>query len=119
MPGRRRRLRAGRYTDIAVLVRTSADLVHLEPAFRRAGIPYVVEGGALLYDTREVRDLLRVLAAVNDTSSPITVVNALRTSVLAISDVELLRAPAAGRRVEPVRAPDVPPAPATPPCCRP
>jgi ATP-dependent helicase/nuclease subunit A len=79
-----------RHTDIAVLVRTRADLVHLEPALRRAGIPYVVEGGALLYDTREVRDLLRVLAAVNDTASPITVVNALRTSVLAISDVELL-----------------------------
>ncbi len=48
------------------------------------------EGGALLYDTREVRDLLRVLMAINDTASPITIVNALRTTVLAISDVELL-----------------------------
>lgn len=82
--------RRARYTDIAVLVRTRADLTHLEPALRRAGIPYVVEGGALLYDTREVRDLLRVLAAVNDTASPIKVVTALRTSVLAISDVELV-----------------------------
>lgn len=82
--------RPARYTDIAVLVRTRADLTHLEPALRRAGIPYVVEGGALLYDTREVRDLLRVLAAVNDTASPIKVVTALRTSVLALSDVELV-----------------------------
>lgn len=82
--------RAARYTDMAVLVRTRADLTHLEPALRRAGIPYVVEGGALLYDTREVRDLLRVLAAVNDTASPIKVVTALRTSVLALSDVELV-----------------------------
>ncbi|MCB0998987.1 MAG: UvrD-helicase domain-containing protein [Acidimicrobiales bacterium] len=82
--------RPARFTDIAVLVRTRADLTHLEPALRRAGIPYVVEGGALLYDTREVRDLLRVLAAVNDTASPIKVVTALRTSVLAISDVELV-----------------------------
>ena len=84
-------VRAARYTDIAVLIRTRADLTHLEPALRRAGIPYVVEGGALLYDTREVRDLLRVLRAVNDTASPINVVNALRTTVLAISDVELLQ----------------------------
>ena len=83
--------RAAHYTDIAVLIRTRADLTHLEPALRRAGIPYVVEGGALLYDTREVRDLLRVLRAVNDTASPISVVNALRTTVLAISDVELLQ----------------------------
>ena len=82
--------RPARHGDIAVLVRTRADLTHLEPALRRAGIPYVIEGGALLYDTREVRDLLRVLTAVNDTASPIKVVTALRTSVLAISDVELV-----------------------------
>lgn len=87
----RGQVRGAHYTDIAVLVRTRADLTHLEPALRRAGIPYVVEGGALLYDTREVRDLLRVLAAVNDTASAISVVNALRTTVLAISDVELLQ----------------------------
>ncbi|MCU1362036.1 MAG: UvrD/REP helicase [Ilumatobacteraceae bacterium] len=83
--------RAARHTDIAVLVRTRADLVSLEPALRRAGIPYVVEGGALLYDTREVRDLIRILTAINDTASPITMVNALRTTVLAVSDVELLQ----------------------------
>lgn len=85
-----------RYADIAVLVRTRGELTHLEPALRRAGIPYVIEGGALLYDTREVRDLLRVLAAVNDTASPIKAVTALRTSVLAISDVELLAHRSAG-----------------------
>jgi ATP-dependent exoDNAse (exonuclease V) beta subunit len=82
--------RPARYADIAVLVRTRADLLHLEPALRRAGVPYVIEGGALLYDTREVRDLIRVLAAVNDTASRIKVVTALRTSVLAVSDTELV-----------------------------
>ncbi len=82
--------RPATFADIAVLVRTRADLTHLEPALRRTGIPYVIEGGALLYDTREVRDLLRVLTAVNDTASPLKVVTALRTSVLAISDVELV-----------------------------
>lgn len=90
--------RPARATDIAVLVRQRADLVHLEPALRRAGIPYVIEGGALLYDTREVRDLLRVLRAVNDTASPAKVVTALRTSVLAISDVELTEHRRAGGR---------------------
>jgi len=90
--------RPARATDIAVLVRQRADLIHLEPALRRAGIPYVIEGGALLYDTREVRDLLRVLRAVNDTASPAKVVTALRTSVLAISDVELTEHRRAGGR---------------------
>jgi ATP-dependent helicase/nuclease subunit A len=90
--------RPAAYADMAVLVRTRSDLTHLEPALRRAGIPYVVEGGALLYDTREVRELLRVLAAVNDTASPIKVVTALRTSVLGISDVELVAHRNAGGR---------------------
>lgn len=103
-------LTPARYTDVAVLVRTRSDLVHLEPALRRAGIPYVVEGGALLYDTREVRDLLRVLRAVNDASSPIGVVNALRTSVLAISDVELVEHRRRGGRWNPYAHLDVPPA---------
>ena len=84
------------YRDIAVLIRARTELTHLEPALRRAGIPYVIEGGALLYDSREPRDLLRVLAAVSDSASPITLVNALRTSVLAISDVELLEHRGAG-----------------------
>ena len=88
--------RPARFTDVAVMVRSRGDLVHLEPAFRRAGIPYVVEGGALLYDMRETRDLLRVLRAINDTASPIVAVTALRTSVLAISDVELLEHRRAG-----------------------
>ncbi len=82
--------RAARYGDVAVLVRRRADLVALEPRLVAAGIPYVIEGGTLRYETREVRDLLRVLRAVNDPSSPLTVVTALRTSVLAVSDVELV-----------------------------
>jgi ATP-dependent exoDNAse (exonuclease V) beta subunit len=101
-------VRPARHADIAVLVRTRADLVHLEPAFRRAGIPYVVEGGALLYDTREVRDLLRVLMAINDSASAITVVNALRTSVLAVSDLELVAHRRAGGHWNPFVADEQP-----------
>jgi ATP-dependent exoDNAse (exonuclease V) beta subunit len=84
-------VRPATFGDIAVLVRTRNELATLEPALRRAGVPYVVEGGSLLYESREVRELLTVLHAVADTASSIKAVNALRTSVLGISDVELAR----------------------------
>jgi ATP-dependent helicase/nuclease subunit A len=90
--------RPATFGDIAVLVRTRNDLATLEPALRQAGVPYVIEGGSLLYETREVRELLTVAHAVADTASAIKAVNALRTSVLAISDIELARHRAAGGR---------------------
>lgn len=79
------------FADIAILVRRRGDLTTLEPTLTAAGIPYTIEGGVLLYDAREVRELLRVLRAVNDPRNQHAVVTALRTSVLACSDADLLR----------------------------
>ena len=90
-PKEKDRERPVAFSDVAILVRRRGDLTTLEPALTAAGIPYTVEGGVLLYDVREVRELLRVLRAVNDTSNEHVVVTALRTSVLACSDADLLR----------------------------
>src|SRR5262249_34346725 len=47
-------------TEIAVLVRTNAQLVRLEQAFTRAGIAYQVRGQRF-YERRDVREAIRIV----------------------------------------------------------
>ena len=58
--------RAARYRDVTVLIRSRTRLGVLEHTLRQAGVPYRVEGGTLIYGSREVFELLRVLRAVDD-----------------------------------------------------
>ena len=81
--------RAATFGDVTILVRSRTRLGVLESVLRRAAVPYRVEGGTLIYGSREVYELLRVLRAVNDPTNELVVVAALRTSVLAVSDIEL------------------------------
>lgn len=93
------------FGDITILVRSRTRLGVLESVLRRAAVPYRVEGGTLIYGSREVYELLRVLRAVDDPTNELFVVAALRTSVLGVSDVDLARfrvradEPESGRRV--------------------
>ena len=82
-------LRPARRSDIAILVRTRAGLPILEHALNQAGIAYRIEGGSLVYESREVYEILRVLRAVDDPSNAAKVVAALRTTVLGVSDLDL------------------------------
>ena len=82
--------RAATYRDITVLVRSRTRLGVLEHTFRQAGLPYRVEGGTLIYGSREVYELLRVLRAVDDPTNQLKVVTALRTSIFGIDDRQLL-----------------------------
>jgi ATP-dependent helicase/nuclease subunit A len=82
--------RQASYRDVTVLIRSRTRLGVLEHTFRQAGIPYRVEGGTLIYGSREVFELLRVLRAVDDPTSQLKVVTALRTSIFGIDDRQLL-----------------------------
>lgn len=82
--------RPASYRDITVLIRSRTRLGVLEHTLRQAGVPYRVEGGTLIYGSREVYELLRVLRAVDDPTSQLKVVTALRTSVFGISDRQLM-----------------------------
>ncbi|HVX17275.1 MAG TPA: UvrD-helicase domain-containing protein [Acidimicrobiales bacterium] len=77
-------------SDVAVLIPSRSALPHLEAAFVAAGLPYRVESASLVWGTQVVRDLLAVLRAIDQPGSEIDVVGALRTSVLACSDQDLL-----------------------------
>ncbi len=83
--------RAVSYRDITVLIRSRTRLGVLEHTLRQAGVPYRVEGGTLIYGSREVYELLRVLRAVDDPTNQLKVVTALRTSIFGIDDRQLLQ----------------------------
>ena len=82
--------RPASYRDITVLMRSRTRLGVLEHTLRQAGVPYRVEGGTLIYGSREVYELLRVLRAIDDPTNQLKVVTALRTSIFGIDDRQLM-----------------------------
>ncbi|MEP7111700.1 MAG: UvrD-helicase domain-containing protein [Ilumatobacteraceae bacterium] len=96
--------RPARYSDITVLIRSRTRLGVLEHTLRQAGVPYRVEGGTLIYGSREVYELLRVLRAVDDPTNQLKVVTALRTSIFGIDDRQLMHH-RLGTGADPIRFP--------------
>ena len=90
--------RAPRYDDIAILMPTRTALPALEQALNEAGIPCRVESRSLLFETQEVRDLLTILAAVDDPTDEVAVVAALRAPGFGCSDRDLYDFAKAGGR---------------------
>src|SRR5262249_26110172 len=54
-----------------------------------AGLPYRAETSSLVYASREIRDLLAVLTAVDDPTDQLALVTALRTPLLGCGDDDL------------------------------
>jgi ATP-dependent helicase/nuclease subunit A len=78
-----------RLGDICVLLPARTSLGQLEDALDRAGIPYRAETSSLVYGTREIRDLLVVLQAVDDPTDELALVSALRSPILGCGDDDL------------------------------
>ena len=83
--------RDARFADTAVLVPTRTGLRHLLPALEERNIPYRLESRSLVYDTREIRDLLNLLRAIDDPTDQIALVAALRSPAFACADDDLHR----------------------------
>ncbi len=79
-----------RYDDVALLVPTRTPLGQIERALESAGIPYRIESRSLIFQTDEIRELLAVLAAVDDPADQVALVTALRSPALACSDSDLV-----------------------------
>jgi len=80
---------AVRYDDIAILVPTRTPLGQVERALEAEGIPYRIESRSLVFQTDEVRELLALLAAVDDPADEVALITALRSPGLACSDADL------------------------------
>ena len=85
------KVRRAKLQDTCILIRSRTGLNVLTRQLEIAGIPYRIEGGSLLFDTQEVRDLLNCLRAIDDPSDEVSVVAALRSPAFACSDLDLLR----------------------------
>ncbi|MDE2893547.1 MAG: UvrD-helicase domain-containing protein [Chloroflexota bacterium] len=83
--------RDARFADVAVLVATRTGLTHILPALERYGIPYRLESRSLVYDSREVRDLLSILQAIDDPTDQIALLAALKSPGFACADDDLYR----------------------------
>ena len=80
-----------RWGDMAILMPARTGLGHYEDALAGAGIPYRHEGSRDFYQRQEVRDLIWVLAAIDDPTDRLALVAALRSSAFAINDESLVR----------------------------
>ncbi len=69
--------------DITVLLPTRTSMSQLSHALDDKGIPYRADTGSLVYETQEIKDLLNVLAAIDDSSNQIALVAALRSPLYA------------------------------------
>jgi ATP-dependent helicase/nuclease subunit A len=84
------RPRECRWGDMAVLVPARTGLEHYERALAAAGIPYRHEGSRDFFERPEVRDLIWVLAAIDDPTDRLALVGALKSSAFAVSDEQLV-----------------------------
>jgi ATP-dependent exoDNAse (exonuclease V) beta subunit len=78
-----------RLGDLCILLPARTSLGHLEDALDAAGIPYRAETSSLVYSTREIRDLLVALQAVDDPTDELALVAALRSPIFGCGDDDL------------------------------
>ena len=81
--------RPARLGDIAILIPSRTSLSDLEDALEAMSIPYRAEASSLVYNTREVRDVLNALQAVADPTDELALVAALRSSLYGCGDDDL------------------------------
>jgi ATP-dependent helicase/nuclease subunit A len=94
-----------RYDDVALLVPTRTPLGQIERSLEHHGVPYRIESRSLIFQTDEVRELLAILAAVDDPADEVSVVAALRSPGLACSDRDLVDWRLGGGTWDPLRDP--------------
>jgi ATP-dependent helicase/nuclease subunit A len=91
------------FRDIAILLRALTNAGLYAAALRRAGIPFVVDGGKDFYERPEVGDLLAFLRAVANPNDAPALLAVLRSPLGAVPDEELARFASAGGRLDQAR----------------
>ena len=81
--------RDARLGDVCILLPARTSLPYLERALEAEGISYRAETSSLVYATREVRDLLMALRAIDDPSDQLSLVSALRSPLFGCGDDDL------------------------------
>lgn len=79
------------YKDIAILVRSLNALDAITAALDRFGIPFITTGGRTFFETREILDLLGLMAALVNPLDEIALVGVLRSPLIGLKDDEILQ----------------------------
>lgn len=83
--------RPPRLGDITILLPARTSLPALERALDDANVAHRAETSSLVWSTREIRDLMMCLRAVDDPTDELALVSALRSSVYGCGDDDLYR----------------------------
>jgi len=94
-----------RFGDVVVAVADRRALPALEEAMENAGVPFRLADPALLWGCEVVRDMLAVLAAVDDPNDEVAVLAALRSPGLGCGDDDLVAWRSAGGSWDPTADP--------------
>lgn len=86
--------------DVTVLLPTRTSMSQLSHALDEKDIPFRADTGTLVYETQEIKDLLSVLAAIDDPSDEIALVAALRSPLYACGYDDLYRFAEGGGRFD-------------------
>ncbi|MDN3510337.1 MAG: UvrD-helicase domain-containing protein [Candidatus Jettenia sp.] len=83
------RLRKFRYKDVALLLRAFTQVRPYIEAFKRYGIPYLVEGEKYFYTTQEILDFMNLLHIIENPYDTIALVGVLRSPMVGLTDREI------------------------------
>jgi ATP-dependent helicase/nuclease subunit A len=82
--------RPTRLDDIAILIPSRTFLPYLQEALESRNVPYRNDSRTAIFESAEVRELAEVLRAVADPTDEVAVVAALRSTLFACHDQDLL-----------------------------
>ncbi|MBF8276822.1 MAG: hypothetical protein HW406_220 [Candidatus Brocadiaceae bacterium] len=85
----RREMRKLQYRDVALLLRAFTQLKPYIEAFKRYGIPYIVEGEKYFYTTQEVLDFINLLRIIENPHDKIALMGVLRSALVGLTDREI------------------------------
>lgn len=85
----RREMRRLQYRDVALLLRAFTQLKPYVEAFKRYGIPYIVEGEKYFYTTQEVLDFINLLRIIENPHDKIALMGVLRSTLVGLTDREI------------------------------
>jgi ATP-dependent helicase/nuclease subunit A len=85
------------FRDVAIVLRTTSDLIAYLEALKGRRIPYVVEAEKYFFGTQEVSDFLNLLKAIDDPSDRVALAGLLRSPLAGFEDREIYTLARAGK----------------------
>lgn len=87
--GEEEKRRPARFSDMAILARSSSPFVRIQDALARFGIPFKVERGSNFFDEPAIVDLVNLLLVLDQPDNDIALFGVLRSPLFGVTDEEI------------------------------